>query len=196
MGGSLTREVLTALAEGGVAAIPTDTVYGLAARPDLADAVEKIFVLKGRPPEKPLPVLGASVDQLRGVVRFDDDAERLADSFWPGGLTIVLPRADGFDFDLGGEGADTVAVRIPRHSLALALLRETGPLAVTSANPSGEPPAATPSAVRAYFDDEVPILDGGAAAGEASTTISLAGGLKVLRAGEISEVELRQSLMS
>ena len=196
MEGRVTDDVLAVLGRGGVAAIPTDTVYGLAARPDISGAIAAIFELKERPLDKPLPILGVSVEQLRGVVRFDAGAERLARDFWPGGLTIVLPRAEGFEFDLGGDGAGTVAVRIPRHALALELLRATGPLAVTSANPSGEPPAATPSAVRSYFEDRVPILDGGEAAGEASTTITLDGGLKILRAGAISETELRQSLMS
>jgi L-threonylcarbamoyladenylate synthase len=182
------------LVAGEVVVIPTDTVYGLAARPDLPLAVSAIFALKGRPGDKPLPILGGSVSQLESVAVFDGGARLLAETFWPGGLTIVLPRAPGFDHDLGGTGS-TVAVRVPDSELALRVLGMTGPLAVTSANVSGRPPAATGEEARAYFED-VPLLEGGTAGGRASTTISLIGGLTVLREGEVTEEALRQSLMS
>ena len=181
---------------GQVIAIPTDTLYGLAALPSLADAVDEIFRLKGRPGSKPLPVLGGSIDQLESVVAFDADAVKLGRAFWPGGLTIVLPRAASFGHDLGGGTASTVAVRVPHSAKTLQLLESTGPLAVTSANRSGEPPASTVADVRSYFGDAFPVVDGGPAAGEPSTTVTLEGGLKVLRAGAVGEEALRQSLRS
>jgi L-threonylcarbamoyladenylate synthase len=188
-------DAIARLERGEVIALPTDTLYGLAASVGSQTAIDEIFRLKGRPQEKPLPVLGESVETLADVVRFNDRAERLARLFWPGPLTIVLPRRDGFTCDLGGTG-DTVGVRIPSSREALAVLAATGALAVTSANPSGETAATTASEVVAYFGDEIPVLDGGASAGEPSTTISLDGGLRVLRPGALSEQELAQSLMS
>ena len=184
------------LLAGQVVAIPTDTLYGLAALPAKPEAVDEIFRLKGRPGSKALPVLGASIEDLESVVTFDDDAVKLARAFWPGGLTIVLPRTPSFAHDLGGGPASTVAVRVPRAEKTLQLLDSTGPLAVTSANRSGEPAASTAAEVGAYFGSSFPVVDGGPAGGEPSTTVTLEGGLEVLRAGAVSEEALRQSLMS
>ena len=177
--------------------MPTDTVYGIAALPQRADAVARIFDLKGRPDDKPLPVLGASRADLSAVARFDEDAVAVTDRFWPGPLTLVLPRADGFDADLGGDDKTTVAVRVPQSPLALALLRNAGPLAVTSANRSGEPPSATIEEARGYFEDGVALyLDEGPSNGASSTVASLIDGLTILRAGPVSEDDLRQIVTS
>jgi tRNA A37 threonylcarbamoyladenosine synthetase subunit TsaC/SUA5/YrdC len=110
----------------------------------------------------------------------------------------VLPRTPSFTHDLGGgeETKGTAAVRIPEHPLTLELLNLTGPLAVTSANPSGEPAASDANDVRVYFQDRIGVLDGGPAQGRASTTISLVSGFELLREGAIDERELRQTLMS
>jgi tRNA threonylcarbamoyl adenosine modification protein (Sua5/YciO/YrdC/YwlC family) len=180
---------------GRVIAIPTDTLYGLAALPR-PGAVDAIFELKTRPRSRLLPVLGASMEDLETVVTFGPDSLKLARAFWPGALTIVLPRAPGFDQDLGGGTSSTVGVRVPRLDLTRELLKLTGPLVVTSANPSDEPPATTAAEVTRYFGSGFPVLDGGPAAGKPSTTVAVEGGLKVLRAGAIGEEELRQSLMS
>jgi L-threonylcarbamoyladenylate synthase len=188
-------EAIALLERGEVIALPTDTLYGLAASVRSQGAIDEIFRLKGRPQDKPLPVLGESGAAFTDIVRFDDRAELLASLYWPGPLTIVLPRVPAFTCDLGGSG-DTVGVRVPRSTEALDVLAAAGALAVTSANPSGRPAATTAAEVVEYFGEEVPVLDGGPTAGEPSTTISLAGGLRVLRAGALSERELRQSLMS
>jgi len=174
--------------------IPTDTVYGIAALPSSAAAVRAVFAAKGRPDDKALPVLGASVDDLCRVALFDDRARALARTFWPGPLTIVLPRVSGFDTDLGGDG-ETVAVRIPRCAPALALLERSGPLAVTSANRSGEPPAGTVAEARAALAPAVRVyLDGGTLTGTPSTIVSLARDPAILREGSLPSGEVLSAL--
>lgn len=174
---------LDALSGGRVCVIPTDTVYGLAVSPAAAGAVEKLFRLKGRPRDKPIPVLGHDVASLEGVVTFDENARRLALKFWPGPLTTVLPRAASFTTDLGGRG-ESIAVRVPAHPLALELLRGSGPLAVTSANRSGEAPLTTAGAA-AQFGDDVYVLDGGPCDGAPSTIVDLTAGGSILREGAL-----------
>lgn len=177
-----TLTLVAALDRGQVIAIPTDTVYGFAVKPDVSGAVAAVFVLKGRPDTKPLPVLGADIEQLRKIAVIEGLAERVAREFWPGGVTIVLPRAEGFDHDLGGDERSTVAVRVPSHPATQELLSATGPLAVTSANRSGEPPASEAAAVARAFPD-VPLLDGGPGGGEPSIVVSLVGEPRLLRPG-------------
>ena len=187
-----------ALARGLVVVVPTDTVYGVAARPDLPDAIDRVFELKGRERRKALPVLGYDINSLRDVVDFDDRAALLAESFWPGPLTLVLARKVGWTHDVGGGTGDSVAVRVPAADETRELLRATGSLAVTSANRSGEPPLTTAAAARELFGDSVAVyLDGGPSrTGAASTVVSLVGELSILRAGPIDESELRQKLTS
>ena len=188
---------LGALHAGRPIVIPTDTVYGLAARFDLPAAVAALFAAKGRPDEKALPVLGASREQLDAVATFAPDAERLATRFWPGPLTLVLPRTEGFSHDLGGEDADTVAVRVPANDTTLELLRMSGPLAVTSANLSGEPPCATVAEARSVLGENVAVyVDGGELRGSPSTVVSLVNGIEVLRPGAVSEAEIASMLSS
>lgn len=177
---------LDALAAGEVIGIPTDTVYGLAVRTDVEGAVRSIFELKGRPEDKPLPVLAADLSSLETVARFDERVRALAGRFWPGPLTVVLPRADGFEADLGGDERATVAVRVPKHPLARAVLERSGPLAVTSANLSGEPAVSIAAEVQAIFPSLL-VLDGGPGAGEPSTVLSLVGQDPIiLRHGAVS----------
>ena len=130
------------LLQGGVAVVPTDTVYGLAARPEEVDAVRSIYRLKGRPEGMHLPVLAASVDQVRALgVAFTSGAEALARRWWPGPLTLAF----GFDPQLERpewlQGRAEVAVRIPAHNFLRAVLEQTGVLVVTSANRHGDPDA-------------------------------------------------------
>lgn len=179
------------LDRGEVIVIPTDTVYGLAARPDLASAVAAIFSIKHRARDQALPVLGADVDALRQVVEIDRRAAALGEAFWPGPLTLVLPRAAGFRHDLGGDDRDTVAVRVPALDTTLLLLAATGPLAVTSANRSGAPPAVTVEEARAALGDQVDVfIDGGRVGGAPSTVLDLVHGPRVLRQGALSGDEL------
>lgn len=188
-------DAVGALRNGGVVVIPTDTVYGLACLPRHHDAIRGIFELKGRPADKPLPVLGDGVGALETVAVFDERAEALARRFWPGPLTLVLPRAPAFTYDLGGDDATSVAVRVPQNAVTLELLGTAGPLAVTSANRSGEPPATTVDEARAIFGDSVAAyVSGGPGQGTASTVLALLGPPRILREGALSAVELMDSL--
>jgi L-threonylcarbamoyladenylate synthase len=180
-------DAIAAARRGELVVFPTDTVYGIAARPDDAAAIARVFEAKQRPSGLTVPVLVASIDEARVVARLDDRAERLAAALWPGALTIVAPRAPrSRGWDLGGD-PDSIGIRIPDHRLARAVL-EAGPLAATSANRSGEAPATTcdelhdvfGDAVAVYLCDERPLV------GRASTVVSLLGPTPaILRAGDI-----------
>lgn len=179
-------EAAASLRAGNLAVIPTDTVYGVAAHLDHPDAIQALFAAKGRPPEKPIPVLAADAGQLAEIATFDERARAMAARFWPGPLTLILLRAPGFDVDLGGEERRTVGVRVPKEPRALELLRMTGPLAVTSANRSGMREATTLSAARDALGDAVDAyVDGGRCVGVPSTIVFLAGEHRLLREGTI-----------
>lgn len=168
-----------ALAAGAVVAIPTDTVYGLAADVSQPAAIETIFELKQRPRDVELPVLVADVPQARGLALFMAPyVEGLVERFWPGALTVVLDRLDG---------TGTVGLRCPASDIARALCKRVGPLAVTSANLHGEPPRTSAASVSDAFGGAVPVVDGGLCAGEPSTVIDCTGpdGPVLLRAGAI-----------
>ena len=187
-------DVARVLSSGGLAVVPTDTVYGLAGALH-RDAITRAFALKGRPAAKALPVLAATPSDLEGVVDLDPRALRLAERFWPGPLTIVCRRASSFELDLGGAGDDTVAVRIPASDPLVAILRTTGPLAVTSANFSGAPPATTIEQARAVFREAVgAYVDGGVCDGAPSTVISTVGEPTILREGALPGPDLLQML--
>jgi L-threonylcarbamoyladenylate synthase len=187
-----------AAARGGeLIVFPTDTVYGIGTRPDDPSATARVFEAKRRPRDLELPVLVATVEAARAVAVFDQRAERLAAALWPGPLTLVLQRgADASGWDLGGDPT-TVGVRAPHHPLALALLAETGPLAVTSANLSGRRPAETCDELQELFGDHVAVylcpeepLDG-----VASTVLDLAHGpATVIREGSLPRDALIQLL--
>lgn len=187
---STLEEATAALERGALVVIPTDTVYGLAAHLGHPDAIARIFEAKGRPPEKPIPVLGASLAQLSDVAVFDERARKLAARFWPGPLTLILPRAEGFTTDLGGDETRTVGVRVPKEPRVLELLGMTGPLAVTSANRSGEAEATSLEEARAALGESVAAyVDGGRCVGTPSTIVFLVGERRLLREGLIpSEV--------
>ncbi|MGQ0644789.1 MAG: L-threonylcarbamoyladenylate synthase, partial [Elusimicrobiota bacterium] len=167
------EDVFRALHEGGLAIFPTDTVYGLAAGVFRPEAIRRIYRLKGRSYKKPLPLLVAHPDQARALVEpLSKKLEALLEEYWPGPLTVVFKTSSLGRWVTGGK--DTVAVRIPRHPAALAVLRRMGqPLAVTSANPSGEEPAVTGAAALKIFKGRVDVLlDGGPCpGGEASTVL-------------------------
>lgn len=184
---------LAHLALGGVVALPTDTVYGLAA--SLADAggTARIFRLKGRAGEKALPVLVPSLSRAEGYgFSFPEGARRLALRFWPGPLTLVLPRSPLLP-SWFAPGLSTTALRVPRHGVALALLEAAGWLAVTSANRSGGPEALTAEEVAAAFSGEdLLVVDGGPSpGGRASTVVEATGETpRLLRRGPLPEAEL------
>jgi tRNA threonylcarbamoyl adenosine modification protein (Sua5/YciO/YrdC/YwlC family) len=146
-----------ALARGELVVLPTDTVYGLAARPDVPGATERLFRAKSRARSLTLPILVRDLAAARDVAAFHDLAERAARAWWPGPATLVLERtAQSRTWDLGDERA-TIAVRVPDEPLALELLRATGPLAVTSANRSGDPPGRTCEDLVQTFGEAVAI---------------------------------------
>ena len=151
------EDAAAAVRKGELIVLPTDTVYGLAARPDDPIATARIFDAKLRPRALSVPILVPSLEAARIVARFDDRADRVAAALWPGALTLILPRTDVTrPWELGAE-TGSIGVRVPRHPLALALLELTGPLAVSSANLSGEPPAGTCDELHASFGDQVAV---------------------------------------
>lgn len=181
MAGVTVEEAAGAIERGAIAIIPTDTVYGIGARPEVATA---IFELKGRSRDKALPVLGSDAGRLGGIAELDGDARALAEKHWPGPLTLVVRRKTAFTADLGGTNPHTIAVRVPAHPVARDLLERTGPLAVTSANVSGEPPATTYEQACALAHELI-CLDGGTCDGVPSTVLSLVGAPAVLRRGSL-----------
>jgi L-threonylcarbamoyladenylate synthase len=191
---TLLEDVLGELRSGGVALVPTDTVYGVAALPNMPTAVDKVFELKQRSRDKALPVLAASIDELEEVVVLDDRARRVARVLWPGGLTLVLRRRPEWTYDVGGDPA-TLAVRVPRCAPTQELLQESGPLAVTSANLSGRPPATSAEAAAALVGGPTPVvLEGGMQSGRPSTIVSLVDRPKLLRSGDVGYGELLSAL--
>jgi L-threonylcarbamoyladenylate synthase len=190
-----TKDAAQRLRAGELVAFPTETVYGLGANALDAAAVAKIYELKGRPPTSPLIVHVDSIEMARTLVtEWPSAAERLARKYWPGPLTLVLPKATTIP-DIATASLPTVGIRVPNHPLALALIREAGvPLAAPSANRFTGLSPTTAAHVREAFGDAVPILDGGACrVGIESTVVSIAlGKITLLRPGMVSleEVEL------
>ena len=183
---------------GGVVAFPTETVYGLGANAFDRAAVQRVFEIKNRPRFDPLIVHVADARQVRDLVRdFPAEARMLARRFWPGPLTLVLPKIDRLP-DLVTAGLPTVAIRIPNHALALALLEEVGsPVAAPSANPFGMLSPTTAEHVRDQLGDQVDvILDGGpCAVGVESTIVSFCGARPtLLRPGGIAAEDLEAVL--
>lgn len=188
------EQAAQALEEGGLVVVPTDTVYGLAARIDRPEALAGLFAVKVRSPSMALPVLVASAGQAASLGRMEGLASRLGQAFWPGGLTLVLARQPGFAADLGGDPA-TVGLRVPDLAPLRALLELTGPLATTSANLSGQPTPGTVAGIAAQFGSQVALyLDGGPAPSAApSTVVSLTGGgLAVLRPGVVAVERIQE----
>lgn len=180
------------LAAGMVVAIPTDTVYGLAVDPSQPGAVDRVFALKKRPGAVALPVLVTGWGQVEMVAgTLEGAAQGFADQYWPGPLTLVVPRRGRFRADLGGELAAswTVGLRWPDHPVVQALCTAIGPLAVTSANRHAEPPATSAEDVIVAFtgDDRLSaVLDGGVCDGAPSTVVECRGPVsRCLREGAI-----------
>ncbi len=160
-----------ALRRGRVVGLPTDTVYGIAADPHSEGAVCTLYELKGRPGRKPIPLLVASVAQAGTVAELSPEAESYALERWPGALTLVLPRRTVMPEWVGDPARGTVAVRVPDDAAALELLSATGPLAVTSANPTGQPPATDAAAAEERFGDAVALYLPGECPGRESSTV-------------------------
>lgn len=167
------KDARAILREGGCVAIPTETVYGLAADATDADAVAGIFAAKGRPAFNPLIVHVGGMDMARRIGRFDAAAERLAEAFWPGPLTIVVPRAASCPVaTLATAGLDTVALRSPAHPVMRAILGDDLALAAPSANASGSVSPTKAAHVLATLDGRIPlVIDGGTCSEGLESTI-------------------------
>lgn len=188
------RLAADAVQRGEVIVLPTDTVYGVGADAFDPRAVAAVLAAKGRGRDVPPPVLVPSVRTLDGLAMDVSPAAReLVAAFWPGPLTLVCRAAPTLDWDLGDTGG-TVALRMPLHRVALAVLELTGPLAVTSANQHGRPPATTADDAIAQLGEAVSVyLDGGPSpSSTASTILDVTGDVpRVLRAGPIPLERLR-----
>lgn len=186
---SLAVEILQ---QGGLVAFPTDTVYGLAAHIQNTSGIELLYEAKQRAPSKAIAVLMSSSDDLSQVAsEIPTQARQLAEQFWPGPLTLIVPRHPALPEALGP--LPTIGVRVPNHPDALALMDITGPLAVTSANLSGETNACSAQDVLQQLDGRVDlILDGGITPGGTPSTVvdCTSPILQVLRSGPISSDEL------
>lgn len=177
-----------AIKRGEIVGVPTDTVYGLAADPYDEAALDRLYEIKGRADGKPIAILVADLDQGLSLGAMSDRALELADRYWPGAMTLVVPRLDTAPTWLGDTKRRTVALRCPDHLVAMELLRLTGPLAVTSANPSDGEPVNSALEAEALFTDEVlTYLPGDAGGGEPSTLVDLTQPSEVvLRRGPVS----------
>lgn len=201
------RHARQAIARGELIVMPTDTVYGVAADAFSPAAVQRLLDAKGRGRDQPPPVLVGTKETLHALAEsVPEPVQRLVDAFWPGGLTIVLPAQPSLVWDLG-ETEGTVAVRMPEGRVALELLAETGPLAVSSANLTGRDAAISAFDAERMLGDSVSVYlaDGVSRDGIASTIVDATslvprgaepttGGVRVLRAGAVSRERLEEVL--
>jgi L-threonylcarbamoyladenylate synthase len=186
------QEALKVLRAGGLVAFPTDTVYGLGASAFNGKAVESIYIAKDRPAEKAIPILLGDLDDLPKVTSsLPPMAAKLASRFWPGPLTLVVPKNPNLPEAVSA--TDTIALRVPDHEVARAILRAAGPMAVTSANISGQPSPVTADEVFAQLGGRIElIINGGRTpGGMPSTLVDCTGSAPtILRGGPISMTEL------
>lgn len=184
------------LKTGGLVAFPTDTVYGVGALAFDGKAVQSIYIAKERPVEKAVPILIGDSDELEKVgMDIPDSAHRLASRFWPGPLTILVPKRANLPEAVSA--LSTIGVRVPDHDIARALLRAAGPMAVTSANISGKQSPVTAEEVLEQLAERIKlIIDGGKTPGGVPSTLvdCTTPELKVLREGPISLEELLSAL--
>ena len=180
--------VVAARSKGALIGIPTDTVYGIGCDAFDQRAVRALFSLKDRPAVKPIPILVSSVEEAARIGHFDDGALSLVEANWPGPLTVVVKRALKLSPWLGDPASDSIGLRIPAHRATLEILQAFGPLAVTSANRSGEDPATDDAAASRLFGDDVATyLAGVSGGGTPSTVVDLTGdGPRVLRQGPVT----------
>ena len=185
-------DAVAVLARGGLVAFPTDTVYGIGARAFDPAAVALIYRAKGRREENPIPILVGEVDDIgRLSVGALGGVQRLARAFWPGPLTLVVPKHPGLPGEVGA--GPTVGLRAPDHAVPLGILRAAGPLATSSANRSGEPPATSASQVRTTLGGHIDlIVDGGTAPGGRPSTVldCTCDPPRILREGPVSREDI------
>ena len=188
-------QAATILRKGGIIILPTETVYGIAGDLLSQKAVNRIYVLKKRNPQNPLPVFLPSIEELNSYVQeISPSTYQVIRKFWPGPLTVILPKRKKVRLPFP---TDTLGLRIPNHPVPLKLLSQTGPLACSSANISGKPPALTAEEAGKYFQDKVDlILDGGPLSDNIpSTVLDLSGEEpKILREGKIKKEAIEKLL--
>ncbi|GAA3930702.1 L-threonylcarbamoyladenylate synthase [Streptomyces gulbargensis] len=189
------REAASAVRRGELVVLPTDTVYGIGADAFSSEAVTDLLAAKGRGRGMPTPVLIGSPTTLHGLVTdFSEQAWELVDAFWPGALTLVARHQPSLAWDLG-DSRGTVALRMPLHPVAIELLTEVGPMAVTSANTAGNPVPEDCDAAQQMLGDSVSVyLDGGPTPGNVpSSIVDVTGPVPVLlREGALTPDELRK----
>ncbi|MFD7320038.1 L-threonylcarbamoyladenylate synthase [Streptomyces sp. NPDC059875] len=189
------REAASAVRRGELVVLPTDTVYGIGADAFSSEAVADLLDAKGRGRNMPTPVLIGSPNTLHGLVTdFSEQAWELVDAFWPGALTLVAKHQPSLQWDLG-DTRGTVAIRMPLHPVAIELLTEVGPMAVSSANLTGHPAPEDCDAAQGMLGDSVSVyLDGGPTPGIVpSSIVDVTGKVPVLlREGALSPEELRK----
>lgn len=189
------REAASAVRRSELVVLPTDTLYGIGADAFSAEAVGDLLAAKGRGRNMPTPVLIGSPNTLHGLVTdFSEQAWELVDAFWPGALTLVAKHQPSLAWDLG-ETRGTVAVRMPLHPVAIELLTEVGPMAVSSANLTGHPAPEDCDAAREMLGDSVSVyLDGGPTPGiQPSSIVDVTGKVPVLlREGALTAEQLRE----
>ena len=183
---------------GGTVAIPTDTVYGIAAAMDVPGAIERLFSVKDRPADRAIAVLLADLEQAERLGTLSAAARALGGAYWPGGLTLVIAQhpEQPLQPELTG-GRTTIGVRVPDHPAPRAIARALGPLPTTSANVSGEPALPDAAAIEARLGARLDlILDGGPArGGRASTVVDVSGDpSRILREGAIPTAEIEARL--
>ena len=190
------RRAVEILGQGGLVAFPTDTVYGVGALVSKPQAIAQLYVVKGRSGEKAIPILLGDLAQLRLVaLEVSETARRLAAHFWPGPLTLVLPKQPWLPGEISSQS--TIGVRMPDHPIALALMSQTGPLAVTSANLSGGENSVTALQVLEQLGGRIPlILDGGQTPGGSPSTVvdCTAVEPRILRPGPVSLEQILEAL--
>lgn len=189
---------IEALRAGGIVALPTDTVYGIAVALDTPGGIEALFVAKRRPPDRAVTLLLSDAAQAPSIGQWPPVAAALAEAFWPGGLTIVVPQRPGVALPaaLTG-GAPTIGLRVPDHSAPRALAAALGPMPTTSANISGMREARDAAEILAQLGDAVAIiLDGGPAQGGPASTVvdCTVEPPRVLRVGAIPVAEIEAAL--
>jgi tRNA threonylcarbamoyl adenosine modification protein (Sua5/YciO/YrdC/YwlC family) len=189
------EQATDAVRRGELVVLPTDTVYGLGTDAFSPEAVAALLAAKGRGRDMPVPVLVGSPRTLDGIATgLSQTARDLVEAFWPGGLTVVARAQPSLQWDLGETGG-TVAVRMPLHLVAIELLQATGPMAVSSANISGRPPATTVDEAVEQLGESVSVYLDGGPSGEPvpSTIIDVSGDSpRLLRAGAVPEQVLRE----
>jgi L-threonylcarbamoyladenylate synthase len=196
---NLITQAATSLAQGGLISLPTETVYSLSVNAYSDNAVKNIYKLKGRKQDNPLALLVGNIETAREMVVFNKYSEMLADAFFPGSLTLILPKQKNTKISkFVNEGLNTLAVRMPANKTTLAILNMVDfPVIGTSANPSGLPPATNAQMVNKYFPEMLDLIidEGNCEVGVASTILDLCGDIPtIIRHGYITIAQIEEQL--